>query len=304
MRVLVLAVLVCCIVALFLVAGCTFNLKNADGSLNTSFSTNPRGGTGNPTGTTSVTGTVTRSATSTGESTDPGTDSDVGGSDSSGGTSRNSGSSTGSSRNPDAGSMKAHFSVDCTRTLVDDQPDHTDTWTAKLNGNAPLMVSRNWNVEPAISSPQFYWTSFTEGGAKPTLHAEWIRICKSPPCTPCHFVYDGPAEIGASIRHDPKNAPVQWTALLTGIGSPTHEAVSDGKMDQYTTNAESSCTITDNHFMTVSLYLQSDNCFDTQYAPVTGYEKSFTFSDSSMITYTSTDPKASLDSTAVFHFGG
>ena len=48
MRALVLAVLVCCIVALFLVAGCTFNLKNADGSLNKSFSTNP--GTGADTG--------------------------------------------------------------------------------------------------------------------------------------------------------------------------------------------------------------------------------------------------------------
>ena len=46
MRALVSAVLVCCIVALFLVAGCTFNLKNADGSLNKSFSTNPGTGSG------------------------------------------------------------------------------------------------------------------------------------------------------------------------------------------------------------------------------------------------------------------
>ena len=277
-RLSVFIILVCSIIAFLVIAGCTYNIQNADGSFNKSFSTNP--GTGSGTGSSGGTG---------------------GGI--SGGKSGGSGSSTGSTRVPDTGSMKAHFSVDCTRTLVDDQPDHTDTWTAKLNGNAPLMVSRNWNAEPAISSPQFYWTSFTEGGEKPTLHAEWIRICKSPPCTPCHFVYDGPAEIGASIRHDPKNAPAEWTALLTGIGSPTHEAVSDGQMDQYTTNTESTCTVTDNHFMTVSLYLQSDNCFDTQYAPVTGYEKSFTLGDGSMITYTSNDPKANLDSTAVFHFG-
>ena len=46
MRALISAVLVCCIVAFFLVAGCTFNLKNADGSLNKSFSTNPGTGTG------------------------------------------------------------------------------------------------------------------------------------------------------------------------------------------------------------------------------------------------------------------
>ncbi len=46
MRALVLAVLVCGIIALFLVAGCTFNLKNADGSLNKSFSTNPGTGSG------------------------------------------------------------------------------------------------------------------------------------------------------------------------------------------------------------------------------------------------------------------
>jgi hypothetical protein len=200
--------------------------------------------------------------------------------------------------------MKAHFSVDCSRTLVDDQPDHTDTWTAKLNGNAPLMVLRNWNSEPAISSPQVYWTSYTEGGEKPVLHAEWVRTCKSPPCVPCHFVYDGPADIGVSIRHDPKNAPAAWTAALTAIGTPTQEAVIDGRMDQYTTNAESSCPLTDIHFMTESLYSQSNNCLDTQYAPVTGYEKSFTLGDGSMITYTSSDPKASLDSTAVFHFGG
>jgi len=48
LRVLVSVVLVCSIVALLLVAGCTFNLKNADGSLNKSFSTNP--GTGSGTG--------------------------------------------------------------------------------------------------------------------------------------------------------------------------------------------------------------------------------------------------------------
>jgi hypothetical protein len=43
---LVSVVLVCSIIALLLVAGCTFNLKNADGSLNKSFSTNPGTGSG------------------------------------------------------------------------------------------------------------------------------------------------------------------------------------------------------------------------------------------------------------------
>jgi hypothetical protein len=45
MRVLVSAVLVCGIVALLLIAGCTFNLQKADGSWNKSFSTNPGTGT-------------------------------------------------------------------------------------------------------------------------------------------------------------------------------------------------------------------------------------------------------------------
>ena len=299
MRALVSAVLVCSIVALLLIAGCTFNLKNADGSLNTSFSTNPGTGTRITTGT-PVTGTVTH----TRESADSGTDRDVGGSSSSGGTSPGSGRSTGSSRNPGASYMKARFFVDCTRTLVDDQPDYTDTWTARMTGNAPLLVLRDWNREPALSSPQVYWTSFTEDDAKPALHAEWIRVCKRPPCQPCQFTYDGPAEIGASIRHDPKDAPAAWTALLNGIGTPTHEAVTDGRMDQYTSNRESSCPMTDIHFMTVSLYSQSDRCFDTQYAPITGYEKSFTLGAGSLITYASNDPKAVLQSTAVFNFGG
>ncbi len=91
--------------------------------------------------------------------------------------------------------------------------------------------------------------------------------------------------------------------MLTGTGTPTQEAVTDGRMDRYTTNAESSCPLTDIHLVTTMLYSQSVNCFDIQYTPAAGYLKPFTFGDGSKITYTSSDPEASLDSTAVFHFG-
>jgi hypothetical protein len=66
MRALVLAVLVCGIIALLLVAGCTFNLKNADGSLNKSFSTNP--GTGADTGNSAGIGGGTGAGKSSGNS--------------------------------------------------------------------------------------------------------------------------------------------------------------------------------------------------------------------------------------------
>jgi hypothetical protein len=46
MRALVSVVLVCSIIALLFVAGCTFNLQKADGTWNKSFSTNPGTGTG------------------------------------------------------------------------------------------------------------------------------------------------------------------------------------------------------------------------------------------------------------------
>lgn len=268
----VLVILMCSIVVLLLVAGCTYNIQKADGSWNTSFSTDKVTITG---GGTNVGGT-------------------------SGGTSGGSTSRTGNSQGADIQFMKTYFSVDCSRTIITEEPDHTDIWVAKLTGDAaPVMVPRNWDMEPYISSPQNY-ESGPEGEAEPHLHAEWVRNCKKYPCIPCHFVYDGPRGIGVMIQHDPKDASYDWTAFLAAR-DPIHASLSDGQLDQYTTNQKPACPITDTHFMTMSLYQQSAGCLDAQYTPPVGYAKSFSFGDGSLITYTSNDPKASLTSTAAFH---
>jgi hypothetical protein len=276
MRALVSAVIVCSIVALLLIAGCTFNLKNADGSLNKSFSTNP--GTGS--------GTVNSGGIGGGTG---------------GGKSGSSGSSTGNSLVPDKNNMKAYFTVDCSRSLTVDSSDSTTTTTTRLKGDVPLMVPRNWNKEPSIRSPQSYGAGPYGGEAKLDLHSESITICKKPDCKPCHWVYNGPAGVGVSIYHDPKDAPADWTAALNPIGTPTMNSLSGDTLDQYTTNLEPACLMTDTHAMTGSLYYASVvPCLDVEHeGRVT---KPFTFSENSIITYTSTDPEETFDSTATFHF--
>ena len=305
MRALVSEVLVCSIVALLFVAGCTFNLRKADGSLNTSFSTNPGTGTGTSSGTSTVTSTVTKAVTShvtvtgnTGEDTG----SSIGGSSSGGGKSRDSGSSTGSSLVPDANHLKAYFAVDCSRSRTVDSSDSTETKTMTLKGDVPVMVLRNWNREPAISSLQDYGSGPYGGETKLNLHSELIITCKKPDCKPCHWVYNGPAGVGVSIYHNPKDAPADWTAALNVIGTPTTNSVSDGTLDQYTTNLEPACGLTDSHGETMSLYYESVPCLDVEHESM--LTKPFTFGDGSKITYTSTDPGETFDSTAVFHFSG
>jgi hypothetical protein len=275
MRALVLVVLVCGIVALLLIAGCTFNLKNADGSLNKSFSTNP--GTGSGTGNSGGIGGVP-------------------GGEKSGG----SGSSTGNSLVPDANSMKTYFTIDCSRSRTSVSSDSITTTTTTLRGDVPLMVLRNWNKEPKIRSLQDYGSGPYGGEAKLDLRSELIIICKKPDCKPCHWVYNGPAGVGVSIKHDPKNAPADWAAALNLIGTPTTNSVSDGTLDQYTVNLEPACGISDVHAETMSLYYESLPCLDVEHESM--LTKPFTFSEGSKITYTSSDPEETFDSTAIFHF--
>jgi hypothetical protein len=276
MRVLVSAVLVCSIVALLLVAGCTFNLQTADGSWNKSFSTNPGTGTGT------------------------GNSGGIGGG-TGGGKSRDSGSSTGGSLVPDANYLKTYFTVDCSRSRTVDTSDSTTTTTTTLKGDVPVMVLRNWNKEPKIRSPQDYGSGPYGGEAKLDLHSELIVTCKKPDCKPCHWIYHGPAGVGVSIYHDPKDAPADWTAALDPIGTPTMNSVSDGTLDQYTTNLEPACLMTDTHAMTGSLYYGSVvPCLDVEHESM--ITKPFTFSEGSKITYTSSDPEETFDSTASFHF--
>jgi hypothetical protein len=302
MRALVSVVLVWSIIALLLIAGCTFNLKNADGSLNTSFSTNPGTGTGTTTGTPAGTTTITNTVTSTGESTDSGTGSGIGGSSSGGGKSHDSGSSTGNSLVPDKNYLKAYFHVDCSRSRTSVSSDSTSTTTTTLKGDVPVMVLRNWNREPAISSLQDYGSGPYGGEAKLDLHSELIVTCKKPDCKPCHWIYNGPAGVGVSIKHDPKDAPADWTAALDVIGTPTTNSVSGGTLDQYTANLEPACGLSDVHAETMSLYYESVPCFDVEHESM--LTKPFTYGDGSKITYTSTDPEETFDSTAVFHFSG
>lgn len=276
MRALVLVVLVCGIVALLLIAGCTFNLKNADGSLNKSFSTNP--GTGSGTGNSGGIGGVP-------------------GGEKSGG----SGSSTGNSLVPDANYMKTYFTVDCSRSLTVDSSDSTTTTTTRLKGDVPVMVPRKWNKEPKIRSLQSYGSGPYGGEAKLDLHSELIVVCKKPDCKPCHWVYNGPAGVGVSIDHDPKDAPADWTAALNPIGTPTMNSVSTGALDQYTVNLEPACGLSDVHAMTSSLYYGSVvPCLDVEHESMV--TKPFTFSEDQKITYTSSDPEETFDSTATFHF--
>jgi len=263
MRALVLLVLVCGIVALLLITGCTFNLKNADGSLNKSFSTNFSIGTGTTKGTTTVT-------------------------------------STGSSLVPDDKNMKVYFTVDCSRSLTVDSSDSITTTTTILKGDVPVMVPRNWNKVPKIRSPQDYGSGPYGGEAKLDLHSELIVICKKPDCKPCHWVYNGPAGVGVSVHHDPKDASADWTAALNVIGTPTTDSVSTGALDQYTANLEPACGITDLHGETMSLYYESVPCLDVEHESM--ITKPFTFSEGSKIIYTSSDPEETFDSIAVFHF--
>jgi hypothetical protein len=275
MRALVLVVLVCSIIALLLVAGCTFNLKNADGSLNKSFSTNS--GTGSGTGNSG------------------GISGGTGGEKSGG-----SGSNTGNSQVPDANSMKTYFTIDCSRSRTSVSSDSVTTTTTTLRGDVPLMVLRNWNKEPKIRSLQDYGSGPYGGEAKLDLRSELIITCKKPDCKPCHWVYNGPAGVGVSIRHDPKNAPADWAAALNLIGTPTTNSVSDGTLDHYTTNLEPACGISDVHAETMSLYYESVPCLDVEHESMV--TKPFTFSEGSKITYTSSDSEETFDSTATFHF--
>jgi len=278
MRALVSVVLVGSIIALLLVAGCTDILlkQKAGGFGDKSFSTNFSMGNGTTKFTTTVTST--------------------------GATGGGSGSSTGSSLVPDDKYMKAYFTVDCSKILTSDSSDSTTTKTTRLKGDVPVMVLRNWNKQPAISSLQDYGSGPYGGEAKLDLRSELIITCKKPDCKPCHWVYNGPAGVGVSIQHDPKDDPADWTAALNVIGTPTTNSVFGGTLDQYTTNLEPACGMSDIHGMTGSLYYESVPCLDVEHESM--LTKPFRFADGSKITYTSTDPEETFASTAVFRFSG
>jgi hypothetical protein len=190
--------------------------------------------------------------------------------------------------------MKADFTVDCTRIMVHDELDYTDTYTTKVKGVVPFLVERDWNKQ----GPQTYGTHLSggEGETILNLNSEWKRTCKKAGCTPCHLIYNGPFGLGASIAHYQNDAPADWKALITGLGTPTYDAVMEGKMNQYTTSLDPSCNTLKDASAGV-LYTNTEFCFGLPPKP-------FTFSDGSTITWTSTDPEVDLHSTAVFHISG
>jgi hypothetical protein len=106
--------------------------------------------------------------------------------------------------------------------------------------------------------------------------------------------------VGVSVHHDPKDAPADWTAALNVIGTPTTDSLSTGALDQYTANLEPACDLSDVHAMTGSLYYESVPCLDVEHESMV--TKPFTFSENQKITYTSSDPEETFDSTATFHF--
>ena len=228
-------------------------------------------------------------------STTTGTGRDTGG-DKNGGSGGGSGSGTSSSVAANDKSMKAHFTVDCARTMVHDELDYTDTYTTKIQGDVPVLVDRDWNKQGSQVDGSFPYVGKGEGEAILKLNSEWKHTCKKAGCTPCHFIYNGPFGLGASIAHNQNDAPADWTALITGLGTPTMDAVMEGKMNQYVTSLDPACDSLKDA-SAVGLYGKSEFCFGLPPKPLT-------FSDGSTITWTSTDPEVTLASIAVFHISG
>ena len=253
-RSLAVLVLVVGIIAFLFAAGCTYKLQNADGSNNSSFSTNSGAGDSASGGVGGATG---------------------------GGTGGGSRSGTGSSAAANDELRKAYFTVDCTMTKVDDQ----DTNTVKISGNVPLSILKKWDQRPWIDTVPLY-----QGGAKLDVYSEWNHVCTSGDCIPCHFIYKGPVEIDDTITHQPQDNTYDWKVTILSDLS----AGENTKLVQYTKNEEPACPISAED-ATTGLITELQTCFEQENKP-------FTLGDGVKIVWTSTDPKVTLDSTAVFHF--
>jgi hypothetical protein len=205
-------------------------------------------------------------------------------------------SGTGDSLGADAENRKVSFTIDCSMRKAEVLTSETDTRIVKVKGNVPFSMARNADKKPLIDGLQIYGSTITGEGAKLDLYSEWNHACTSPQCVPCHYLYEGPVWIGATVMHDPKNTPSDWQVILLPSGETTN-AVGSGSLVGYTTTLQPNCPITA-EIATTTLVTSVSSCFTA------GDWKHMTLADGSEIVFSSNEPNVALDSKAVFHNGG
>jgi hypothetical protein len=200
----------------------------------------------------------------------------------------------------DKDNMKVSFVVDCSLTRVEKQQGGTTINIVKLKGDVPFLMSRSWDKKPFIDNYQVY-PAGPHPEAKLNLYSEVDQQCPPNTCIPCHFVYEGPVWIDASVQHNAGDAAADWTGMIIPIATETTNHLSGHQLTQYVTNKEPACPVTADEAAsmlvtyTESCFLQKDG--SSGWAPVS-------FGDGSAITFFPADSETQLDSTAVFHISG
>jgi len=215
-----------------------------------------------------------------------------------GGGSGNTGSGAGSQQ-------PVFFSLICNYKDVTHQTSEPTTTTIKLSGDVPLKVDRDVLTLAKDPVPIFYSNDLNGGpGARLNVNAEYDILCTpgEQDCTPCHYSYEGPVLVSATIRHDPPNGPAAWTLDLNDIG--TFSTLNpDNELNRYVTVKEPSSDRCDptgiKGLVVTSVLTQTGNCWG---APET-HPLPMTYGDGEEVIFTSPDPEVTLDSKAVFHYG-
>jgi hypothetical protein len=196
----------------------------------------------------------------------------------------------------DEENRKVSFTIDCTMTKTEVLTGETEKRIVKMKGDVPFLMTRNWDKKPLIDGLQAYGSTVTGEGAKLDLYSEWDHACTSEHCVPCHYIYKGPVWIGATLMHDPKNAPSDWQVILLPSGETTN-ALGSGSLVGYVTNLEPSCPLSA-ELTTPTLVTAVHTCF------VAGDWKHMPLNDGSQLIFTTNEPNVVLDSKAVFHISG
>jgi hypothetical protein len=205
-----------------------------------------------------------------------------------GGMGKASGGGTGNSGAVDNSQINVYFILDCTMTDVHDNGDTIDTSMVKVKGNVPFLMDRDWHTTNIHDLPEFFGSAVSGKETHVNIFSEWNHHCKqkSEDCMSCHYKYTGPAVIDAEIQHLPSDAPDDWSAQIIYRAMDSTE---------YTTSLEPSPTCDSPEAInaaTMEMTYEVEKCWE---------EKHMSLTDGSIITYTSSDPDVTLDSTAVFH---
>jgi hypothetical protein len=205
-------------------------------------------------------------------------------------------SGNGDSFGADADNRKVSFTIDCSMRKAEVLTGETETRIVKVKGDVPFLMTRNWDKKPLIDGLQVYGSTITGEGAKLDLYSEWDHACTSEHCVPCHYIYKGPVWIGATIMHDPKNAPDDWQVILLPAAETTN-ALGSGSLVGYVTTLEPTCPVSA-ELTTPTLVTTVSSCF------AAGDWKHMPLNDGSQIIFTTNEPNVALDSKAVFHISG